>query len=517
LRVSLGNEVTGYSNPQADPVDPLTAISGVLGRIGRTTPPIDLNRMRRFGRFVDKWLKQNMEPLPPSTDVSVDTWLEGTNYTIGRKTKLRDLYRNTIGIGKHPFYFPNDSHVVKSFGKNESYVGFKHLRGIYSRDDRFKVFCGPFFKVIEKKLFTRPEFVKKIPVQERPAYLKRRFGGVDGDVENDNECRARVFVTDYSSFEASFKALMYRNCEFKLYAYMTQLLPGGGLFMDTLDKILNGRNKCVWKHFIAYLDSRRMSGEMNTSLGNGFTNFMSFLFQMEENNIKNFDCIFEGDDGLAIYFGPKLSEKSYSDLGFIIKMTYLRCANEASFCGQLFDYDSLTVITDPIKVLLNLAWVHINYLTTSERVMRELLRAKAMSLIAQYPGCPIIQSVGECYMRLTNGYRWRFSHNESNWYRGTRTTAFGKGLRPREVSYTSRIFMERIFGITVAEQLSLEKYFNDMLLICPIWHPALERHLSKEAFLFNRTYVMRYGGDLALPNFTVTDASQDTCSVIPLQ
>jgi hypothetical protein len=362
----------------------------------------------------------------------------------------------------------------------------------------FKIVVGPYFKLIEKEVFKLKHFIKKIPVADRPQYLRDRFGFMDGDVGDDLENRLRIFITDYTSYEASFTKDIFEACEFQLYEYMTSLLPGGCHFMSLLRKYLTGTNKLIFNDLLVQLEACRMSGEMNTSLGNGFTNLMVFLFNMSESGISHYDCIFEGDDGLTTYYGPKLDASLYSRLGFIIKMVYLKSANTASFCGQVFDYETLTVITDPVKVLLNLAWVHTQYLTASDKVHKELLRARAMSLLALYPGCPIIQSVAVCYMRLTEGSRWRFG-GESFWYVRTRAHMFGQGLNPRPVSPAARLLMQQVFGITERDQQSLERYFDSMSSISTIRHPVLARYCSTEAYQYNRQYVMRYGGDQALP------------------
>jgi len=503
VRVSLGCEVDGFSNPQPDKGDPRTTLGGVQARVAKQTPKIDLVVLDRFREFVRLWLINNLSPLDSSEDVSFETWLAGTSYTISRKNQLRRVFNETIAVGIHPLYYEEDSRRCKCFVKDESYPSYKHARGIFSRGDPFKIIVGPIFKRIENVLFKLKYFVKKIPVHERPAYLHARFGHVFGVVDFDDANMDRIFTTDYTSFEASFVRELFEAGEFQLYEYMTSCLPEGVDFMALLRQNLTGMNKLVFKDLMVELDSCRMSGEMNTSLGNGFTNLMVFLFQMKENNIDNFDCIFEGDDGLTTYCGPKLTVQSYADLGFIIKMNYLTSANIASFCGQIFDYETHTVITDPIKTLLNLAWVHTTYMTASVKVHEELLRARAMSLLALYPGCPIIQSVAECYMRLTSGRKYRFSR-ESAWYVSNRKELFGRGLRPKPVSDSTRELMHVVFGILPEDQRRLEHYFDNMSEISTIRHPALAKYCTDVQYEFNKKYVMPYGGELALPEVSLS-------------
>jgi hypothetical protein len=111
-----------------------------------------------------------------------------------------------------------------------------------------------------------------------------------------------------------------------------------------------------------------MSGEMNTSLGNGFFNMMVTLFlasrrqsegphpvTMEkfiDNYFHHVKGVFEGDDGLTT-FSPdcQLKTEHYTDLGLLIKLEDHKELGTASFCGNLFDEIDLVQITDPLRVV----------------------------------------------------------------------------------------------------------------------------------------------------------------------
>jgi len=150
----------------------------------------------RLKAFVQKWVSKHLAPLPPGTDVSVENWLENTKYSKSRKAQLYDLYIREL---KMP---PNSR--VKAFIKRESYASYKNPRGIYSRSDSFKIFLGPYIKVVEEAVFKSNYFIKKIPVEDRAKYIVDRFGLQNGATLDDKGFLLRILSTDYTSFEASF-------------------------------------------------------------------------------------------------------------------------------------------------------------------------------------------------------------------------------------------------------------------------------------------------------------------------
>jgi len=248
-QVSLGCHVNRAALPHVDPGDSLTVLDGIKKRIAIKMPEMRPDIEGMFTKYVDDWLKKNLTPLPPSSDVSIDTWLNNTHYPAYRKEELK-LKHGKIYNWKDPKY-----RVVKSFIKDETYVDFKHARTINSRTDEFKTLVGPIFKLIEKELFSRVEFIKKIPVDMRPRHLLERFY---------NKYRF-LFNTDFSSFEAHFVKLM-ENCEMKLYRYMTKNLPDHKKFMFLVETAMLGMNKLIFKNITVLIKRRRMSGEMSLPL-----------------------------------------------------------------------------------------------------------------------------------------------------------------------------------------------------------------------------------------------------------
>jgi hypothetical protein len=59
----------------------------------------------------------------------------------------------------------------------------------------------------------------------------------------------------------------------------------------------------------------------------------------------------------------------------------------------------------------------------------------------------------------------------------------------RPVSHTTRIFMEQRFRISIADQLAIERYFDNLTVIKPIVLGSLERYLQPCHLSYDRRYV----------------------------
>jgi len=388
--------------------------------------------------------------------------------------------------------FARFNNFCKCFIKNEAYPIYKFPRGIYARKDDFKMRVGPIFKLIEKELFNLPYFVKYIPVDERAKYIHELFGDCPAVIGSPYEFIRRYMATDFTAFEASFTADVMNDCEMQLYEFMVQFLPEGERFMRLLRQVLLLENDCRFRSVMVKMQAGRMSGEMNTSLGNGFTNLMLMLFAMSEFNCEHAVCLIEGDDGIAAYTGPLIPDAFYEQLGFTIKIIYHSTLNTASFCGQVFDFETYTIVADPIKVLLNFSWAHPQYMNCRPKKIMGLLRCKALSLLYQYPGCPVLQSFAVAVLRLTKEVLCVRDLTLDAWHRDIQSTAIDRDYRhllhTRKVALSTRQVMADVFRISVIDQIILENYFTSLTKVEPLWHPVLLTYIADVCFDFDRHY-----------------------------
>lgn len=377
--------------------------------------------------FVWRWCTQNLKPLTELK--TVEEWLDGSNYTSRQKEKFRDIWRRG----------PKDlaKCVVKCFVKDEEYAEPKAPRMIASREDDAKVVLGPVFKSIEEVLFRLPYFVKHLTPSERVKLLDERFG------------RRRVFVTDYSSFETHFTRKMMYNCEMVMYRYMLRNFPEA----YELVKVITRKNRLTSKLFHGECEAVRMSGEMNTSLGNSFSNLMFMAYACQCNGVEMLNIVVEGDDGLVELSKP-IPKEFFTRLGLEIKMDEAR-AYDASFCGCVYNPDTLTNFGHPLDALLKFGWSPTRALAYGEKKIHELTMSKVYSMCAEFPGVPLLWKL--CQLCVTKLKAVRFCRALK--YRDRYWRAEGLSDKWRVPQYGDRLYFQELTGISVADQLDIEEDF----------------------------------------------------------
>jgi hypothetical protein len=211
-----------------------------------------------------------------------------------------------------------------------------------------------------------------------------------------------------------------------------------------------------------------MSGDMNTSLGNGFANFMLSLFLVTRKG-GEMDGVFEGDDGL-FYSTVELSGSDYEKIGFTIKIEELNDPCTASFCGMIFS-ESGEIIRDPRKFLQGFAWTSA-CIHGGPTIMKELLRAKSLSAVHETPNCPIVGVLARRGLALTGGAKPRFIYDGYHEIVVDRNAA----NKPFAPSHDTRELFQRCYGVSVADQLLIESMieFGQMHLVQTIIHPTVD-------------------------------------------
>jgi len=469
---SAGPHIKDVLMPHADPQETETTLCGVKKRMAFVHPKRDPDALPRLKKFVLKWCQGNLTPLSPDSDLSPETWLKQTNYPQWRKDNLLKNW------AENKFSF--DRHVrVKCFMKDEFNVDYKYPRGIYSREDMFKVASGPIFKLIEKELFSKSYFIKKIPVRDRPQYiidLLYRHG-------------YKYLVTDYTAFESHFDRELQESCEMVMYRYMIQYLPDNEYF-ENLFQVLLGKQVCNFKTFSAkFKQTRRLSGEMNTSLGNGFTNLMVLLFLAEEKGCTDLRAVIEGDDCLASMNGPQLEQSDYAKLGFTVKIEWHDQLNTASFCGLVFDVEDRMIVCDPRPKLVTFAWLPNRYVRAKHHKIMGLIRAKSLSFLYQFPGCPVVAELALYGLRMTEGYRLKVDSSMDMFHTDRLREAINyystHSHYVDEIPIATRLLVEEKFGMTVEEQLRIEDLLSNKQDLEPIildvvfpdsWHDYATRY-----------------------------------------
>lgn len=518
VATSLGCHYSGAALPHPDPSDTLTMLAGVAKRFAYAPPIPDPLLLEEFRAFVHSWIADNLVPLSPDVDVSFESWLAGSNYPEWRRQQLRQtkeqcspVFKGANSECERDGYFraittiaregdteirlrPTSNARVKSFQKDESYATFKHARGINSRHDAFKCRVGPIVKLIEKSLFKLPWFIKYVPVRDRARHI----------IEALERAGCTYTSTDYSQYESHFTKQMMEVCEFQLYDFMTSQLSDHNEFMLLMRDIVAGLNVCHYRDFTILIDATRMSGEMNTSLGNGFANLMLMLFVLKKNGNTDVLGFVEGDDGIFRFEGPAPTIKDFEKCGFTIKLDSYTNLTEASFCGIVSDIDDRLNVTNPIEQLLSFGWTNGKYALAKPKKLLSLLRSKSLSLLYQYPGCPVLQSLALYGLRMTSGSRVYIPNNLRLWHREKLIEIFTaykqSGAVVKEVPMNTRILVEKLYKISVDDQISIEKYLDGLTELIPLDHPAVTALCHPDQILYWNRYVQTPYGDIRCPN-----------------
>jgi hypothetical protein len=423
------------------------ACKRILNPLPREMSPLML---KRFKIFVTNWVKLNLVPLPTDVDTSRETWLSQANYPEWRKQELRSIDLTEWEVPKEFF-------ECKSFIKYETYAEYKHARTINPRPDEFKVFSGPIFKLIEKEVFKLSYFIKKVPLDDRAEYI----------MDNVYVPGSSYFVTDYTSFESSFTPSVLDACEMVLYKHMSQGLPGGAGWFKTIRKALCGKQKLQFGHVTATTRGTRMSGDMCTSLGNGFTNLMLMLFAGECLDLGHMRAVFEGDDGLGCFEKGVPNSDFFLKLGFRVKLEIVPDLFEASFCGMVFDPEAKQKMNDPQAFFADLGWTTAQYMGASRPKLLGLLKAKAMSGLYEWRGAPMVPHLCRRICHLTRKYDWRVvlkSKSTSMWLREQYIEMAQSSLPFEEPKMATRLLFEKRYGIPITAQLAFESRADSLEL-----------------------------------------------------
>lgn len=444
--------------PKPDHRDPLNLVCGVIQRFGNETPPITKSIQADLKRFVDLWLRRHLKPIEPDELMTFEQWIEQSPYSSNRRAQLiacNNQIKNACRRRGRNKKFKR----VKSFVKDEGYDAFKKPRLINSRCDAAKCFSGPVFQQISDRLFALPPFIKKIPFSDRPMVIRDAL-----------EKAGSVYCCDdYTTFEAHFTDVIMECLEFRLYKYMVSKLSFKKEFMKFCTDIIAGENEISFDLLKVRLKAKRMSGEMNTSLGNGFSNLMVHLYSYYIKSGRDKKAVdemlhsifVEGDDSIARYTNQQHAPTAADllALGWTVKHEVFDELGMASFCGCVFDPDDMVIISNPIRMLASFGWGQRRYISAGKQVKIELLVAKALSYLHQYTHCPIIDVFCRRVLLIYGHVKIResvirsFEPHKQSLIR----EAISKGIPAyKPIPLKTRTLMERKFGIPVGTQLLAE-------------------------------------------------------------
>lgn len=420
-------------------------------------PTPDATWMFEFKEFTDLEINK-LTPLDRNHHVSVEAWLKDTNYSAGLKRKMLKEYTTHEHPCDNKRY--ND---VGQFVKLERFPEFKLPRLINAKKNQYKCHFGPMVKEVEKEIYKMPEFIKHVPVKNRPAYIVSHLSGPS----------RKYLTSDFTSFEANISAHIMRWVENKMLRHFYKNHP---LYpkMDWHCKSIEGAQVC--KSRLGYtmeVDATRMSGEMSTSLSNGFTNLMIMKFVLHKFGVTDVRLVVEGDDALiSVPDGVELPTVSdFAKLGLKVKLEVHDRLETASFCGLVFDPVDLINITDPVETILEMTMLTEKCWNMKPSKKMAYLKSKALSAKYQYDGCPMIDAFASWILRCTARYDARVAlRNTDSWKKdmlAEATREKGEWKNRTQTPYRTRALVEELYNIPIAMQIALETRFDKETVLHP--------------------------------------------------
>jgi len=350
-------------------------------------------------------------------------------------------------------------------------------RVIQARTVRYNIKLGNYLRPLEHRILNmRSErglriFAKGQNAIERAAEIRSKFDAFPSTV---------CFSIDASRWDkhVSREVLEIEHSVYK------RAFPGDPLLQRMLDYQL--LNRCSTRDGVRYLaNGRRMSGDLNTGLGNCVLMVLMVHAIMRLLKIP-FEIYDDGDD--CLLFVPRecaaLLRRSISD-AFLEFGQEIKLENEAVVPEQVVFCQSKMINTMVgWKMIRNWRKVMSHGTTgikhwNNIKLVKPMLTAVGSCELALNRGVPILQAYALALRRLGEGqrpkvldvraglmirtrYELRVSHDSLE--------AVVYGARPLPISDDARRMFAEVWGTPVWEQLSIEQYLST-------WHPDLGHYL----------------------------------------
>jgi hypothetical protein len=390
------------------------------------------------------------------------------------KGRKRTVYQNAVDSLASRSVEPRDA-FVKAFVKAE-FINFTSKadpdpRVISPRDPRYNVEVGKFLRPIEHKIYSAigrmfdgPTVLKGYNASEMGSIFERKWRTFRNPV---------AVGLDASRFDqhVSVEALKWEHSVYN------------GIFKsEELRKLLKWqlRNK-VYGHCkdgkLKYtVDGCRMSGDMNTALGNCLIMCALVHCYLKERNIIG-SLANNGDDCVVIIESKHLDRFStglgdwFKEMGFIMKVEEpVYELEKIEFCQTHPVFNGVSyVMTRNFPTSLAKDGLSLKTLT-SNSVLKSWTNAVGMGGQALSSGIPIYQSFYGSFLRASESVSAKSAKQNSSRRRRDHEIKLEGGLawlsarmvrRVRLVSDASRFSFYLAFGITPDQQIALEHYFDE--------------------------------------------------------
>lgn len=468
-------------------------VVGIQNRVIAKTPEA-VTGLRGHLRPYGKWIARRLGRPDRAT---VDEFI--SHYKGGRALRYRDCQEYLDKVGWRDS-FANITAFTKAENTNPIAKVDPHPRVIQFRSGQYCLEIGRYLKPIEPKLYALSGDGKVLPKgrligkglcsSERATILLEKFSSIRDCV---------VFGVDCSKYDMHIN-IDQLNAEHDVYR---ECYPGD----EWLDKLCKFqlRSKGSTTSGVRYQAvGSRMSGDMNTALGNCIIMLMIIAWAMEGVTYPwNIFC--DGDDTLLLCGScdkPDMVDRigrAYRDAGHVLKWeSEAKEFSKIRWCQSYpieYEPGKWKFVREPHKVM-SCALSNVKH--KDPHVRRRLVNTIGYAECILNLGVPVLQEYAVALLRNsgTNKYL-EFNETDALYHRlnrdmkrlGLKSVA---DIKPRPVSASARATFELAFGITVGQQLVIEhalanwRFELDGSVVEPAehtresWLPPLDRQHCQE-------------------------------------
>lgn len=432
-----------------------------------------LHIQRKLGMFVPLTLEESLETFK------------------GTKRKIYDRAYSSLLV--EPLG-PKDGRI-KAFVKAEKFDPTDKEnpdpRMIQARDPRYNLHLARYLRPIEHAIYGyRIDGVRSVAKclnpQQRAELLKEKW-----DMFDDPVC----FSLDCSRWDKHI-SLDVLNEE---HAFYEACYPGD-LQLQVLLR-MQKKNECMTSNGLKYtVVGGRMSGDMNTALGNVFLMVVMIVAAMRNLAVKRYQIMNDGDDCLVLVERSELERlrsnlpKIFLEFGQELKLENITDdIQQVVFCQSKYTFngDEWVMARNWKKVLSQscCGTKHWN----DPALVPGMFGLIGDCEVAQHRGIPILQVFGERLQQLSGGARSRLLHLDSSYQYRIGSWKLDLKVKPKEITWESRFQFELTWGVSVAEQLEIERIIKGWTPgivcrdvpseMCHPWQQILDIGIANPQFL----------------------------------
>lgn len=363
-----------------------------------------------------------------------------------RGTKKKLLERARESFKTNPL--SEEDARVKMFLKDDKYhtAEYKAPRCIQYRNKRYCLLLAQYLIPVESMVYTwlddseTPIFAKSRNLVQRGNDIKTKMGFFRNPV---------AISLDHSKFDAHCNGRLLRLEHW----FYNQCFDNDPLLRKLLSwQLVNrGATKNGTTYETLYT---RMSGDQNTGLGNSIINYAMTLALIRSQGIQA--CYYIDGDDFIIFVergdAYKVDPKWYEQFGMVTKLDCsTSCIENIEFCQTrpVFNGVGYTMVRNPNRMLSRTPWVVGD---KHPRFVKNYLTSLGMCMLSLGMGLPVEQFVGYTLTQLGGRYIDTPLHYSAN-------KMFMRPKRARLIipSMATRLSYERAWGLTIGEQLEVEK------------------------------------------------------------